>query len=113
MTGFRGATRRSIIPQPTRCKSATLPKRPVNRHETELIEVDRQLRRTARAVAIRARSISYCEPFAIAKSSRVRSINTPSALVCHEHVGALPSAAAYVQEPADSVARCGRDHADH
>src|SRR5713226_1469975 len=70
MTGKRGATRSSMMPQPTRWRRATLPKSPVNRQETEVIEVVRQLRKTARAVAIRAPSISYCESFAIANLSR-------------------------------------------
>src|SRR3984893_16660796 len=99
MTGQRGATRTSIMPQPTRCRRATLPKRPLSRHETELIEVDRQLRNTARAVAIRPPTISYCESFAIAKALRFGR---------QSHLGA-----AHVQEAADSVAGRGRDHADH
>src|SRR4029077_12195872 len=76
MTGNRGATRSSMMPHPARCSRATLPKRPVNRQETEVIEVVRQLRKTARAVAIRAPTISYCESFAIANPLRFRNPGT-------------------------------------
>src|SRR6267143_4925107 len=99
MTGNFGATSSSIIPQPTKCSRATLPKRPVNRQETELIGVVRQLRKTARGVAIRAPSISYCESFAIANSLRFRD---PPGL----------SGAADVKQASDAVARSGGDHAD-
>src|SRR6202048_4170325 len=73
MTGNRGATRNSMMPHPARCSRATLPKRPVSRQETEVIEVVRQLRKTARAVAIRTPTISYCESFAIANPLRFRN----------------------------------------
>src|SRR4029077_2636093 len=76
MTGNRGATRSSMMPHPARCSRATLPKRPVNRQETEVIEVVRQVRKTARAVAIRAPTISYCESFAIANPLRFRNPGT-------------------------------------
>src|SRR5713101_8783520 len=66
-----------MVPQPRRWSRATLPKRPLSRQETEVTEVDRQLRTTASAVAIRARSISYCEPFAIANSLRFRRDQGP------------------------------------
>src|ERR1700680_3435724 len=59
-----------MIPQPARWSRATPPIRPVSRTETELIEFVRQLRIVARAVAIRAPTISYCEPFAIANPLR-------------------------------------------
>jgi hypothetical protein len=55
-----------MMPQPRRWSRATLPKRPLSRQETDVIEVVRQLRTAANAVAIRAPSISYCESFAIA-----------------------------------------------
>src|SRR2546428_13907110 len=99
MTGNLGATRSSIIPQPTTCSKATLPKRPVNRHETELVDVIRQLRKTARAVAIRAPSISYCESFAIANSLHFR--DSPGL-----------SGAADVKHASDAAARRGGGHAD-
>src|SRR5256886_7605201 len=72
MTGYLGATSSSITPQPMTCSTATLPKRPLNRHETELVDVIRQLRKAARAVAIRTPILSYCESFAIANSLRFR-----------------------------------------
>src|SRR5712691_702834 len=67
-----------MMPQPRRWSRATLPNRPDNRHETDVIEVVRQLRTAAKAVAIRTPSISYCESFAIANPLRFRVINTPS-----------------------------------
>src|SRR3989442_5528065 len=66
-----------MVPQPRRWSRATLPKRPLSRQETEVTEVARQLRTTASAVAIRARSISYCERFAIANSLRFRRNQGP------------------------------------
>src|SRR5256885_207181 len=64
-----------MMPQPRRWSKATLPNKPLSRQETDVIEVARQLRTAASAVAIRARSISYCEPFAIAKSSRFHRLS--------------------------------------
>jgi hypothetical protein len=58
------------MPQPRTWSRATLPKRPLSRQDTDVTEFVRQLRTAANAVAIRAPSISYCEPFAIANRSR-------------------------------------------
>src|SRR5256885_17073111 len=74
MTGYLGATSSSIIPQPMTCSKATLPKRPLNRHETELMDVIRQLRTAANAVAIRTPILSYCESFAIANALRLGNV---------------------------------------
>src|SRR2546430_12291940 len=74
MTGYLGATSSSITPQPMTCSTATLPKRPLNRHETELMDVIRQLRTAANAVAIRTPILSYCESFAIANALRLGNV---------------------------------------
>src|SRR5207237_7442039 len=74
MTGYLGATSSSIMPQPIACRRATLPKRPLNRHETELMDVIRQLRTAANAVAIRTPILSYCESFAIANALRLGNV---------------------------------------
>src|SRR5207302_8509193 len=105
MTGYLGATSSSIMPQPITCRRATLPKRPLNRHETELMDVIRQLRTAANAVAIRTPILSYCESFAIANSLRFGNRPRPK---CPRASGA-----ADVQQAPDAIARRGGDHADH
>src|SRR2546423_6614016 len=63
-----------MMPQPRRWSSATLPKRPLSLQETDVIEVVRQLRTAANAVAIRAPILSYCESFAIASALRLGNV---------------------------------------
>src|SRR5439155_16223446 len=59
-----------MMPQPRRWSRATLPNSPLSLQETDVIEVVRQLRTAANAVAIRTPILSYCESFAIANSLR-------------------------------------------
>src|SRR5260370_34568852 len=84
-------------PEPRRGSRATLPNRPDNRQETDVIEVVRQLRTAANAVAIRTPSISYCESFAIANPLRFRVINTRSP--CGGQGGGTSSGAAPARRP--------------
>src|SRR5439155_12962951 len=94
-----------MIPQPRRWSRATLPNRPLSLQETDVIEVVRQLRTAANAVAIRPPILSYCESFAIANSLRFRRANVGG-------VEREPSGAADVQQAPDPVSRRGGDHAD-
>src|SRR6266480_7219666 len=86
-----------MMPQPRRWSRATLPNRPLSLQETDVIEVVRQLRTAANAIAIRTPILSYCESFAIANSLRFGN----------------SSGAANVQQAPDAIARRGGDHADH
>src|SRR5438128_7754874 len=94
-----------MIPQPRRWSRATLPNRPLSLQETDVIEVVRQLRTAANAVAIRTPILSYCESFAIANSLRFGNRPRPK---CPRGSGA-----ADVKQAPDAIARRGGDHADH